>query len=121
MSFDSTSKAVSANTERSRMRLEQLRSVSSKLGSEIAQELYNFYSIYDDGLYVWLSGLWEPRIGGFYYSVSARDNDGFLPDIESTAQALRLANGTGLLSAYGKSIGEALPEPTKKSILKFIK
>ena len=37
--------------------------------------------------YKWLAGLYDPKTGGIYYSNSARDNFGYLPDIESTAQA----------------------------------
>ena len=36
----------------------------------------------------WWAGLYDPAAGGFYYSDSARDNDGFLPDMESTYQIL---------------------------------
>ena len=35
-------------------------------------------------------------MGGFYYSVSARDNYGYLPDIESTMQALNLIDTANL-------------------------
>ena len=36
----------------------------------------------------WWAGLYDPAAGGFYYSDSARDHDGFLPDMESTYQIL---------------------------------
>lgn len=36
----------------------------------------------------WLANLYDSEQGGFYYSASARDYEGFLPDMESTAQAL---------------------------------
>ncbi|MBO4283701.1 MAG: hypothetical protein J5958_03655 [Clostridia bacterium] len=34
----------------------------------------------------WWAGLYDPELGAFYYSNSARDYVGFLPDIESTMQ-----------------------------------
>ena len=34
----------------------------------------------------WWAGLYDPDLGAFYYSNSARDYEGFLPDIESTMQ-----------------------------------
>ncbi len=36
----------------------------------------------------WLASLYDPKTGGFYYSVSARDSDRFFPDLESTYQAV---------------------------------
>ncbi len=58
----------------------------------------------------WLANLYDPETGGFYYSVSARDNQGYLPDLESTYQALGiveliLTGYEGLLDDYfGKEI-----------------
>ena len=36
----------------------------------------------------WWAGLYDPDFGGFYYANSARDNDGYYPDMESTYQVL---------------------------------
>ena len=105
---------------RQRIRTERTEAFIPELGEETVQALRNFYSIYDEGIYTWLFGLWDFEVGGFYYSNSARDNEGFLPDVESTAQALRLIKGTGLLSALGDDATE-LPEWMKKRILSFVK
>ena len=65
-------------------------------GSDIVEALQDYYSIFEDRTLKWLAGLFDPDIGGFYYSESARDNDAIvyngveyplLPDIESTSQA----------------------------------
>lgn len=64
------------------------------IGKSAVNELREFYNMYDERLYIWLAKLWDPEAGAFYYSNSARDTEGFLPDIESTVQAtVRLGNG----------------------------
>ena len=64
------------------------KSLESARGKATADAVRDFTGIYTDGIYKWLAGLWDGEIGGFYYSNSARDTDGYLPDIESTAQAI---------------------------------
>ena len=78
-------------------------------GKAVAEATEDFFSIYTDGIYKWLAGLWDRDLGGFYYSNSARDNDEFLPDIESTAQALGHLESAGIVSnpmGYPKSLRE---------------
>ena len=50
----------------------------------------DFYETFYDpeGIIRWWAGLYDPELGGFYYANSARDNDGFLPDMESTWQII---------------------------------
>lgn len=72
-------------------------------------------SLYTDGIYKWYASLWEPKIGGFYYSISARDNDGFLPDIESTAQLLGYVEELGLVPNLID-----LPDGMKKKLIAFL-
>jgi len=51
----------------------------------------------------WWAGLFDPELGAFYYANSARDNEGFLPDMESTyqiAQRLRLFDQNEDLARY---------------------
>ena len=74
--------------------------VRSSFGDEVAAATRELQSLFTDGLPVWFANLWDDRIGGFYYSNSARDNEGFLPDIESTAQALGNLKGSGLVKDY---------------------
>ena len=66
------------------------------LGKEAAVALAELCSIFDEGTYIWLANLYDPETGGFYYSNDARDYEGFLPDIESTGQAMGLLNSMGL-------------------------
>ena len=77
-------------------------------------EFYNGPAIAD-----WLAGLWEPEIGGFYYANSARDCEGYLPDIESTVQLLRWIENNGAFDGYGSSYVAALPEDIKGKLVAF--
>ena len=72
-------------------------------------------SLYTDGIYKWYESLCEPDIGGFYYSLSARDTKGFLPDIESTAQLLGYVEELGLVPNLID-----LPEGMKKKLIAFL-
>ena len=90
-----------------------------KIGKEAVDELRELYRIYDERYYIWIAGLWEPEIGGFYFSNSARDTEGFLPDIESTVQALNCCQMMGL--TYGKPYAEVVPAKMREALLKFTK
>lgn len=65
----------------------------------------------------WAANLYDPEAGAFYYSNSARDTEGYGPDLESTWQTL------GLISANGgyKSANSALPDGIKEKIVNFAK
>ena len=73
--------------------------VAASCGREVADAVSELHSLFDDGIYKWLAGLWDSSIGGFYYSNSARDNAEFLPDMESTAQAFNNLESTGIIAA----------------------
>ena len=62
-----------------------------------ARAIEDATDMYGTKTYEWLAGLWEPEIGGFYYSNSGRDYEGFLPDIESTCQALHQVQTLGMI------------------------
>ena len=56
----------------------------------VRETVGNFYrEFYDpEKLIRWWAGLYDPELGGFYYANSAREVDGYLPDMESTYQIL---------------------------------
>lgn len=89
------------------------------IGEEAVNELRELYRIYDERFYIWFAGLWEPEIGGFYFSNSARDTEGFLPDIESTVQALNCCQAMGL--TCGKSYAEAVPKKMGEALVRYTK
>ena len=90
----------------------------SALDPRAAEALADYSSIYGDGFCRWIAELWDSS-GGFYYSESARDTDGFLPDIESTCQILHAMRGQGMFAAYGGDIRRALPEGMQRRMLAF--
>ncbi|MBO5316325.1 MAG: hypothetical protein J6B48_07855 [Clostridia bacterium] len=106
--------------------LEKLRAIRAKerehgfnaaadvIGNDALVELKKLVDIYDEKMYIWLSELWKPRIGGFYYSPSARNNEGFLPDLESTGQALQFIHDSGLCPDY-----KDIPEKIKMKMISF--
>lgn len=91
-----------------------------KYGKELADAFKTLYGIYSSECIVWLANLYDSDIcvcidlygeaecsntkycgtGGFYFSNSGRDTMGFLPDAESTGQAIGLLGTLGL--AYNR-------------------
>ena len=59
------------------------------MGKAAVDEMRKIYSAFTEKMLIWYAGLWAPEVGGFYFSNSARDTEGFLPDVESTAQAVK--------------------------------
>ena len=98
-----------------------ISSISSYLGgSDAAAALKQIYTLFDSDYYLLLSHLFDPGVGGFYYSISARDNDGFLPDLESSRQILNVVNNSGLASAYGNNWINLFSSDEKALIAKFV-
>lgn len=91
--------------------------VEKVLGAEATNALKNYYSLFNEDLYYWLADLYDPDIGGFYYSNSARNSEGYLPDIESTAQALAFLSRT----MPEKNWMDILPDEMLEKILSFTK
>lgn len=91
----------------------ELESVTSE---ELVGVLKNLYSMYSDDMILWLADLYDPSIGGFYYSNSARDTVGYLPDGDSTYQVLALLSGSGALTDK-----DQIPENIQKQIVSWIK
>lgn len=81
----------------------------------ILSAIKELYTLYDTALLSWLGGLFDSDIGGFYYSNSARDSDEFLPDIESTGQAIGVLEVSGTISSY-----KDVPEWMRKRMACFI-
>ena len=103
---------------------------------DIMSAIRYHYEIYDSEMVLWLANLYEPFVchcgeckpgtlscagGGFYFSNSARDNPGYLPDIESTAQALGAISSLGLTSYTGGGYAKVLPELMKQQLVIFMR
>ncbi len=118
--FDTVEKATE---ERVANRTAGLEALEYRIGTEAVESLKNLYSLCDEGLYMWMANLWCPDVGGFYYSNSGRNTEGFLPDIETTKQVLAFISTSGMVDHYeGASYNTALlqdyPEIAEK-ILNF--
>lgn len=102
---------------RAREREKYCDDLKSLLGDRGGEELKLLMKCYDERILEWLANLWDPEIGGFYYSNSARDTEGYLPDIESTVQALNSLQNAGIINGPMKT----LPEEMQAKILAFAK
>ena len=91
-----------------------LEAVAEKDTVDAIKRLYEYY----DGTKMlgWLANLYDPEVGGFYFSNSARDTKGFLPDIESTSQLLGIVVNSKALASK-----DVLPEEIKHKIVDFAK
>lgn len=110
-------------------------------GQEVLAALQALYTIYDgEGLVSWVANLYDPDIcvckgyygeetcsntqwchtGGFYFSNSGRDTVGFLPDVESTLQALNLIGSCGITKGLGGSYDKIIPEWMADQIVDFV-
>ena len=77
--------------KRDEMRRAGFAEAAKVIGKEGGEALEYLYNMFDERIYLWLADLWEPEFGAFYFSNSGRDTDGYLPDIESTVQALHIS------------------------------
>ena len=113
-----------------------LDTLASELGEGVRNAAAAHLSLATENYYVWLASLYKPRKcvcntydadgyricqlpkdengkylctgGGFYYSCSARDTDGYEIDLESTIQAMSFAVASGMLkkmSDFDRQIG----------------
>ncbi len=81
----------------------------------ILNSLERIKGLFTTDMLCWLARLFDPETGGFYYSNSARDNEGFLPDIESTNQVLAILERSGVISSY-----DDMPSLIKREIAFFV-
>ena len=91
----------------------------SALSPDAARAFDDAISQFGEKTFTWLAGLWEPEIGGFYYSNSSRDNEyvsadsgtyRLLPDVESTVQILRFLDASGMFKHVGGTWKKSLPD-----------
>jgi len=99
-------------------------------GEALTLALLDFYTVFPDSLPEWFARLYDARIGGFYFSNSARDLDGLdyhgehfglLPDADSTCQAMWTLASLGMLGEWEGKCKNAFPERMSRDIVKFIK
>ena len=95
--------------------------VGGELGEEIVVSFKKLYGLYTDDMISWFANLYDPAVGGWYYSNSGRNTDGYLPDAESTQQALRFIDDSGMIDTIAPNgYEDALPDEMKTAIGSFI-
>ncbi|MBO5316313.1 MAG: hypothetical protein J6B48_07795 [Clostridia bacterium] len=95
--------------------------IEKELGEDATNSLRNLYTMYGTKTYTWLANLYDPVAGGFYYSNSGRNTVGYLPDLESTWQAIRHLAHRGMFVDFGGDMAAALPDEVKTAIVNFTK
>ena len=130
--WDFYSLSLRAEENRDKMYAEGFANLEKKLtaagatnAAEIAKGVKTYYSLLSTDLIYWLTDLYDPETGGFYHCNSARDNFGFLPDLESTNQTFLTLDRGGMFSpALGATLesGNAdLPEFIIEPLAEWIK
>ncbi len=124
-------------------RNEILARAEEKLGKKTVEALISTSGLYDFRLVEWLAGLYDPCIcvckglgedickntkyckaegAGFYFSNSARDNVGYLPDIETARQVLDFLSYSGMCWMYdGSYTTGALPAEMLEAIGRYVR
>ena len=92
-----------------------------KIGESATIALKELYNSFDERIYIFLAELWDPEIGAFYYSKSARDTNLYLPDIESTVQVLRFLGNTGMIRPGEGKHMMRMPSDFREKIVNFAK
>jgi len=100
VAYEHFDKLEAASEEREAKHEAAFEKIEYIIGRESVEALKKLYGLYDEELYIWLANLWCPDVGGFYYSNSGRNTEGFLPDIESTKQVLGFITGSGMVDDY---------------------
>ena len=107
------------------IKIDRLRDAA---GSAVLESILELYTLYKPSLAVWFASLYDTRVGGFYYSESARDNSSveylgkvydLLPDIESTWQALGFVKGSGISEGHADPYRTFIPDWMKERTRAF--
>ena len=88
---------------------------------EISAAAQALYALYDpEALIRFFASLWDGERGGFYYSHSARDHEGFDADIESTYQILNIIRNMGAADGTDRDLPLLLGQDMTTKIVSFV-
>ena len=88
---------------------------------EIVDALKQLYTMYTDDLVEWYANLYDPSFGAFYCTTSGKENEGYLPDIESTVMTLRFLKSSGMLDHITGNWTEVMSDGMKSRLAAFIR
>ena len=88
---------------------------------EIVDAFKTLYTMYTDDVVEWYASLYDPGFGAFYCTTSGRENEGYLPDIESTIMALRFLSSSGMLSHVDGDWRRVMSDDMKCRLVTFIR
>ena len=92
--------------------------IGEKHGEEIVTAIKELYVLFGASIVDWIASLYDPEHGAWYYSRSAQETEGYLPNAESTL------GGVTFMSNYGATDGrppeECIPEWLKKRVSDYI-
>ena len=88
---------------------------------KIVDALKKLYSMFTSDLVRWYANLYDPGTGAYYCTTSGKENEGFLPDLESSRQAIGFLSASGLLEKYGNDYKNYFTDEMKKKLTYFIK
>ena len=126
LAYEEFNTLAKINALRDSYRRDALNKVGANYGKDISDAIAKLYSLYDEDWYIWLANLYDPETGAFYFSNSARNSIGFLPDLESTMQVLDTISWSGAFSHYelpegvDKAYGVFIDGELKERLLSFI-
>ena len=91
--------------------------IENEYGADMAEALKALYEYYEgEKIADWIVSLFDPATGGFYYCVSARDTEGYLPDIESSQQVFGILANLGAIPLAKRHL---LPNDLKRRLVTF--
>ena len=94
--------------------------IMKQFGDGACEAMAEMYAVFDERVYEWAAKTWDPDIGGFYHTLTARETEGFLPDIESTKFVLALVSDTGMACEGGGNYASTLPKEVGEKIVAFV-
>ena len=93
--------------------------VGEKHGEKIVEAMKELYSVFGHSIITWMASLYDPESGAWYYSKSAQNTDGYLPNAESTLSAIG-GYFESMGATDGKPYEEYLPTWLREKVSNYI-
>ena len=92
--------------------------IGEKHGKKISDAIKELYALFGTDIVDWVASLYDPEHGAWYYSRSAQETEGYLPNAESTLSGVTMMSNYG--ATEGKTPEECIPAWLKKRVADFI-